>query len=180
MHPVAEGGSRNVQSMPHQDILAAIRGQMIAALADNQRCQQTGTGDAPVDRLVGNRRRGNSALPACARIFLQMMIVNFQLPGNELQHPADLRADARLLFLAGTADFFFRLEIVLMINLRQSIQTQLPVRSLPAPAGSPGFSRRSLGGSIALLGVLRIGFRQQAAHVKQMLLSGIRNMPFTT
>jgi len=65
-----------------------------------------------------------------------MVVVNLQLSGHKLQHPADLFADARLVALANTADFLFRRHIVMMFDLRQRIQTQLAVGTLLSTTSS--------------------------------------------
>ena len=108
---------------------------MIAALADNQRGQQAGARDALFDRLHRNGCSRDSALTARAGVFLQMMVVNFELSGHKLQYPADLFADARLVGLANTADLLFLRHVVMMLNLRQRIQTQLAVGTLLSTTG---------------------------------------------
>ena len=143
MHPVTQCRSRNVQPVSHENIFAAIRRQMIAALADNQRGQKAGPCDALLDRLQWDRCRRDSALTAGAGVFLQVVVVNLQLSGHELQHPTDLFADARFVALANTTDFLFVRHIVMMFELRQRIQTQLAIGTLLSTTGSFLLSGRS-------------------------------------
>ena len=97
-----------MQSVSHKNIFAAIRWQMVASLADNQRRQKAWPGDALFDGLHGNQCRGDSALATRADVFFQMMVVNFQLPGNKFQDTTELLADACLFALTHTADFLVR------------------------------------------------------------------------
>ncbi len=171
----------------YADRTPAIRRQMIARLAHNQRRQQTGASNAFFDGLQRNGCRGDSALTAGAGILFQMMVMNLELPRYKLQHATDLFADAGLVALANTADLFFRRHIVIMFHLRQCIKTQLAVSSLLLTPGRLllsgcdlcgvfGTAKDFIVGGRLFCGRLRLG--KQRTHLKQMLLLRIRNVPF--
>ena len=130
--------------MSHENIFAAIRRQMIAALADNQRGQQAGSCNALLDRLQRNRSRRDFALAARAGVVLQMMVVHLQLSRHKVQDPTDLFTNAFFLAFALTADFLFRRNIVIMFNLRKRIQAQLSIGTLLSTTGRFFLSGRSL------------------------------------
>ena len=115
------------------------------------------------------------------------MVVNLELSRHKIQDSTDLFTDTRLLALTLTADFLFRRHIVMMFNLWQRIQAQLSVGTLFSTTGSFFLSGCGLGcvfctrrdftaGRGLLCG--RLGFGEQFAHFKQMLLLCISNVPF--
>ncbi len=116
-----------------------------------------------------------------------MVVVNLKLSRHKVQHATDLFADACLVALALTADFLFRRHIMMMLDLRQRIETQLAVGTLLSatsgfllsgcgPRGIFGTGRDFTVGQGLLCGRLRLG--EQRAHVKQMLLLCISNVSF--
>lgn len=69
------------------------------------------------------------------------MIVNVQLSGNEFEHATDVFTDESLFRAADRACFFFFGDIVLVMNLRQCIQTQFSVSPLFFPRRHPPLGR---------------------------------------
>ena len=132
MYPVTQCRSRDMQAVPHQNVFTAIQRHMVAALADNQRRQQTRTGNALFDGLRRSHGGGDSALAAGAGILLQMVIVHFQRSRHEVQQTTHVFADAGLLAAARITDLLVLSDIVMMLELWQSIQTEFPSRTLAA------------------------------------------------
>lgn len=118
-----------------------------------------------------------------------MVIVHFQRSRHEVQQTTHVFADAGLLASACITDLLVLRDIVVMLDLRQSIQTEFPSGTLAATTRGTLLSRQTGPGVLSRCrrrfgcgpcrGV-RPGVRQQTGHVKQVALPRIRHMTLAT
>ena len=146
--------------MPHENVFQTIQRQMVAKLADDDLCNQPGTGDASCNRPLGRRRTRHAVFAVAASVLRSHMLMHFQLRRHVFENRRHVFADAVLRTPAATTRLLclWQVQFVPMVRQTGKIELAATTASMSGNLLTRLFTR---GGKFRLVG---------RSQIKQMLL----------